>query len=32
MHPTSSVETVPIARKVKLAGRTLQGELLPEPV
>jgi DNA-binding Lrp family transcriptional regulator len=28
----SSVETVPIARKVKLAGSTLQGELLPEPV
>jgi DNA-binding Lrp family transcriptional regulator len=27
----SSVETVPIARKVKLAGSTLQGELLPEP-
>lgn len=28
----SSVETVPVARKVKLAGSTLQGELLPEPV
>ncbi|MBS1882397.1 MAG: AsnC family transcriptional regulator [Actinobacteria bacterium] len=28
----SSVETVPIARKVKLAGSTLQGELLPAPV
>ncbi|HEY0279349.1 MAG TPA: Lrp/AsnC ligand binding domain-containing protein [Solirubrobacterales bacterium] len=28
----SSVETVPLARKVKLAGSTLQGELLPEPV
>lgn len=27
----SSVETVPVARKVKLAGSTLQGELLPEP-
>lgn len=28
----SSVETVPLARKIKLAGSTLQGELLPEPV
>lgn len=28
----SAVETVPVARKVKLAGSTLQGELLPEPV
>jgi DNA-binding Lrp family transcriptional regulator len=28
----SSVETVPLARKVKLAGSTLQGDLLPEPV
>jgi DNA-binding Lrp family transcriptional regulator len=27
----NSVETVPIARRVKLAGSTLQGELLPEP-
>ncbi|HEY2716629.1 MAG TPA: AsnC family transcriptional regulator [Solirubrobacterales bacterium] len=28
----SSVETVPVARKVKLAGSVMHGDLLPEPV
>jgi DNA-binding Lrp family transcriptional regulator len=28
----TSVETVPVARRVKLAGSILRGELLPEPV
>jgi DNA-binding Lrp family transcriptional regulator len=28
----SSVETVPLARKVKLAGSVMHGDLLPEPV
>jgi DNA-binding Lrp family transcriptional regulator len=32
LSAVSSVETVPLARKVKLAGSTLQGELLPEPI
>jgi DNA-binding Lrp family transcriptional regulator len=28
----SAVETVPVARRVKLAGSVMHGELLPEPV
>jgi DNA-binding Lrp family transcriptional regulator len=27
----SAVETVPVARRVKLAGIVMKGELLPEP-
>jgi len=27
----SAVETVPVARRVKLAGIVMEGELLPEP-